>query len=385
MRIVHIVPSLEFDKGGPSRSVTGLASAQASLGYDVGIVAGRAGRDVSADAIGVELIVEPHLPAPFEIPSFRLLRRMSQTLSKADIVHLHSVWNGTISLAAYLCRKAQKPFALSPRGMLDAYNVRHHGSFKAAYLWAIERRNLRSAAAFHFLGEDELRGCQWLPEVRSKPCAVIPNGLDIEASQSGAARGFSFPARPHVMANLVFLGRLHRIKDLPFQIEVVAALRRRAVNVHLHLVGPDGGEEARLRSLVGELRLESEVSFVGPIYDVKRLAMLRCATAVLLTSLYECDSRTAAETMAVGGLMLTTRSCNLGSAAASNAVIEIERDAELFADKVMQVIADKHGSQEIRANAMGYARRNLSWSGVAQRTLDFYGQVLCEGRQACAA
>lgn len=151
LKVLHVVPGLDPAAGGPSRSVLGLARAQAANGASVSLVTGgtatpSAGEmsDPGAGDSSNGLLIRqgPILLQRYAIPAPRLMRILHRSIRTADIVHLHSLWNGVITGAAWLARRHRKPVVLSPHGMLDARNIKRRGGFKRWYLRLVDGRNL---------------------------------------------------------------------------------------------------------------------------------------------------------------------------------------------------------------------------------------------------
>lgn len=379
LRVLHVVPGLDPAAGGPSRSVLGLARAQAVSGASVDLVAGGdAHGDHAVD--GLRVRCGPFLTQRFAIPAPRLTRTLHQAMQVADVVHLHSLWNGVITQAGWLGRWCQKPMVLSPRGMLDAHNMQRRGRFKQWYLRLVEQRNLNALAAFHFLDETERDGCDWLAPARERPAVIQPNGLDLDALQHRLsavpldlpARSVADPAARH----LVFLGRLNVIKGLELQLEMLADVRAAGLPVHLHWIGPDDGEWPRLRELAGRLGVADALHWKGPLYGEERLGWLRAADAVLLTSHYECNSNMAAETLAVGGVLLATDTCHLDRAAAADAARVVPRERGPLSAALLELLRHAEAVQALRAGGQTFARAELDWQPLAERMLDFYRTLL---------
>lgn len=379
LRVLHVVPGLDPAAGGPSRSVLGLARAQAISGASVDLVAGGdAHGDRAVD--GLRVRYGPFLTQRFAIPAPRLTRTLHQAMQLADVVHLHSLWNGVITQAGWLGRWCKKPMVLSPRGMLDAHNIQRRGRFKQWYLRLAEQRNLNALAAFHFLDETERDGCDWLAPARVRPAVIQPNGLDLAALRHRLdavphdlpARTVADPAARH----LVFLGRLNVIKGLELQLEVLADARAARQPVHLHWIGPDDGEWPKLRKLAGQLGVADALHWQGPLYGDERLGWLRAADAVLLTSRYECNSNMAAETLAVGGVLLATDSCHLDRAAAAGAARVVPRERRPLSAALLELLCHAEAAQALRTGGLAFARAELDWQPLAERMLDFYRTLL---------
>lgn len=103
-----------------------------------------------------------------------------------------------------------------------------------------------------------------------KKLHVIYNSLDYD-KQTGLREKVSkeSPYLEHfnnTCKNLIFIGRLTKIKKLDQLIKAVSKLKEKQYNVNLTFVG-DGEEMTRLRSLAKKLNLEQQIWFFGACYD----------------------------------------------------------------------------------------------------------------------
>ena len=387
LRILHVIPSTGLDRGGPSRSVLELCRAQARMGATVALFTGGEPEQPGGNTEkGMELLFAKHLPLPFEIPNHRSLYKLRTEIAKAEIVHLHSLWNGTITLAAILCRRAQKPFVLSPRGMLDRTNVAHRRRLKALYYRLLEHRNLAAVAGWHFLDKNEQSGCQWFssPQMNNKPVLIMPNGLEVDKISSRAEAVKTCVLDKHTnTVKLLFLGRLHPIKGLNMQVEILSRLRRNGIDACLYLVGPDDGAAGEIIQIARRLGVIDHLYITGPIYTDERYALLKKSDAVLLTSYYECNSMTAAETAAVGGVLVGTETCHLDVLNEAGAAVVVRRSAAEMEKAIGTLLKTPGKAKKLRNVAQNYAKRNLSLARLGSSTLEFYRKILEE--KPCAA
>lgn len=319
-----------------------------------------------------------HLRSPFEIPGPRLAANLWQAIGRADIVHLHSVWNGTISLSEIICRIKGVPYVLSPRGMLDAHNMQRRPWLKKVAYHAFERGNLAGVAGWHFLDQTEQEGCSWLPPAaNARKVLIAPNGLDVASIDASADRPpVSFPWNQSGEINLVFLGRIHPIKGLELALEAVRVLADAGVRCVLHLIGPDDGCLNDLLEYARALRIADRVKHLGAIYGEERFSILRQADAVILTSHYECNSVTAAETIAAGGLLIATDTCHMEVARGAGAAVVVPRDRFKLAEAIREHVKDPARSKYARESARRFARESLAWPPLAERMIAFYHRVL---------
>lgn len=385
IRVLHVLPSIALDRGGPSRCVMGLAQAEAHSGASVELVAAQdSGTGAVASLGGVKLSGGRHLPVLLEIPGPGLAVTLWKAIGRADIVHLHSVWNGTVSMTEMMCRARRVPYVLSPMGMLDAHNMKRRPRLKKAAYQILERGNLAGVAGWHFLDSTEREGCSWLPPAANAQNVLIaPNGLDVPAIQAAADRPeASFLADKEGDINLVFLGRIHPIKGLDLALEAVRTLADAGVRCVLHLIGPDDGCLTSLLDQAQSLQIRDRVRHWGAIYGEERFSILRDADAVILTSHYECNSVTAAETIAAGGLLIATETCHLDVARNAGAAVVVPRDRVKLADAIMEWVKDPVRSRHVRKKARRFAQDCLAAPALAERMLAFYHEVL--GHPKCA-
>ncbi len=379
LRVVHVVPSLNVGGGGPARSVIRLACAQQRLGAQVLVVSGengQGGKDDAAEDSNGELEIRHcrQLPLPFELPSCGMLRTLEREIAKADLAHLHSLWNGTITAAARIARNSGVPYVISPRGMLDPEAIRQKRTFKRLYRMLVDHSTSNGAAGFHFLTTDERATAVWPPHAGQRT-AVIPNGIEVDAVQQAAGL-FSPTMFLDAGPNLLYLGRLHPTKGLGLQLDALSGLKNRGIEARLFFIGPDGGDAARLRKLARAARVDEQVQILPPVYGDQRLALLKAADCVLLTSHFEGNSVSAMETMAVGGLLIATDTTHLDEAARYDAAIVVKREATAVSDAVTQVLNTPEFGQSVRKRAVEYARTSLESAVIARRMLSFYDEVL---------
>ncbi len=376
LRVVQVLASLSASHGGPTRALLGLAGALRRQQVEVTLLTGIDADMLRPDDPALPLRAGRRLPLPFELPGARLLGAMNAAIRAADVVHVHSLWNGMSTAAGWLARRHGKTLVLSTHGTLDGQGMRQRARFKRLYLACIENANIAAVSGFHFLDAAERDASRWHPAVARRPCLVMPNGVDVAAIQRRlqslpdcfAHRPDAAPAAIH----LVYLGRLHAIKGLALQLEVVADLRAAGLPVHLHLIGPDHGDEASLRAQATALAMGECVHFHGALYGDERLAWLRDADAVLLTSLTEANSISAAEAFAAGGLLVATDSCNLQSAAEAGAVTQTPRTRAALVATLRRLLADTDAGRAQRVAGLRHAREQLNWDALALQMRGFY-------------
>ena len=81
---------------------------------------------------------------------------------------------------------------------------------------------------------------------------------------------------------------------------------------------------------------------------------------ILLTSFYECNSILALEVAACGGVLLTTKNCNLDFLIENKAAIEINTNYKIASKQILNIIKKKKMTNKIRSNAVDYSLKHNS-------------------------
>jgi glycosyltransferase involved in cell wall biosynthesis len=214
MKICHVVPSLQEQHGGPSKSVRALCRALAQTGHSVELL-------TTATEVPAEGTDE--MESGVRIRTFRrdwpqrlyFSSGLQQALAKTDaeLIHHHALWLRTLHYAHRTAAKKGIPLVTSPRGMMSPWAWRHHGWRKAASRTLIHPGALTSTTGWHVTAPSEESDVRALGF--TQPICVAPNGVDAP-TEAEVARGKEYwhatcPAtinRPTAL----FYGRFHQKK-----------------------------------------------------------------------------------------------------------------------------------------------------------------------------
>ena len=243
----------------------------------------------------------------------------------AELVHAHGVWMYPSVVATRWQRRTQKPYLISPHGMLDPWAVRNSRWKKALAHLLYESRFQGGAACLRALCVAEAEGIR--KHGSRNPIVVIPNGVDLPAQLSDTPPDWH--ARiPAGKRTLLYLGRIHPKKNLQSLLHAWSGLSKRYATVaegwHLVIAGWDqGGYQAQLMKLAGELAIESSISFVGPQYDEAKHRTLSATDAFVLPSLSEGLPMAVLEAWAYRLPVAMTSECNIPKAFEVDAAVQI--------------------------------------------------------------
>ncbi|MGH9807359.1 MAG: glycosyltransferase, partial [Terriglobia bacterium] len=319
MRILHVVPTYlpAYRYGGPIHSVHGLCKALAAAGHDVHVFTTNVdGPGNSAVRLGVPAVVDGVVVNYF---ASKILRRLflsppmasalDAEMSRFEIVHLHSIFLWPTWAAARRARRMGVPYVCAPRGMLVKELVRRRSRWlKSAWLALVERRNLEGAAAIHATSElerDDIREFHY----RLPPIHVVPNGIEPcqDAAPAAAPPSWLSAIDPNQPV-IAFIGRISWKKGLDRLLPALAHVP----GAVLVVAGPDeDGIRPELEKLAQAKGVMNRVRFVGPVYGMDKLALLRRASVLAAPSYSENFGNVVLEAMAAGVPVVVTREVGL--------------------------------------------------------------------------
>lgn len=280
--------------------------------------------------------------------------------SRANIVHLHGVWDPIVRAVALGCARVRVPTVISSHGMVHPLALERSWLKKRAYM-AMYPSVFRWPAEWLCLNKEE---ADWASERLKVRTTIAPPGIDVsEFDQKSKGAEIQLPPIRAGEKMALFVGRLERVKGLDLLIDAFR-LTRSAINVRLIIAGPDQGE---LRSLVRQCShygLSDRVHFTGLVDSTRRLQLLRTASLYVHRPRYEGFGLAVAEAMASRLPVLTTAACKLPGAAASDALRCVLDDSRTFADQFDLLMEDENERRALGIRARVWVESNLSWDAV---------------------
>lgn len=385
MRVIHIcayyAPAYVY--GGPVRSIHALCMAQQAAGMSVQVFTttanGRTRLEPAPDGREVDKIRVRY----FELsPPARLLgaRDLAPALARAvdevGVVHIHGLFNRTVWDAAAVLHAANKPYVLSPRGMLEPPALAHH-RWRKRLTWHLrDRAVVARARVLHATSTFE--AATLAREHGPSRVVQIPNAVAVEEPRlqdvSALRQSLGIPADAPVVLSL---GRLHAIKRLDLVAAAFLELRQRAPSAHLVFAGPD---EQQLRPALSRQLAEADhhVHWIESVNDDAKRALLAAATVLVQCSDSESFGMSVAEALAAGTPVVVTRTCPWQEIEEWGCGSWVEQSAPAISAALYTIVAD----QELR-RAQGHAARRLIEARMAPpRVANAWHQVYVDAARA---
>lgn len=366
MKVVHVTSSLVRKAAGVREVVLGLAKAQVASGLDVEVL-GLEHPDWKVERDEWDGI-PTHVVPVFGPRQFGYSPKMTAALMdlRPNLVHLHGLWMHPGRCVMNWQQFTQKPYMISPHGMLSEAALSYGPKKKRVASWLFQNAVLRQAAAFHATSEGETK------EVRAyglkQRIFAVPNGIsEISLPQEDAEPG----------RVILSLGRIHRIKALDNLIMAWKTLEEDFSDWSVEIVGPDeGGEADRLLALISKIGVQ-RVKIRGPVHNAAKVKLMARAGLFALPTRSENFAITVAESLMLEVPVvsshgapwsgLETERCGLWVPFGANAMAEGLR-------KLLSLNDEERRAMGVRGRA--WMLREFSWPSVSQQLSQCYAKVL---------
>jgi glycosyltransferase involved in cell wall biosynthesis len=384
MRLLHVVHTLNPDRGGPSESVRMFARAHQLAGNEVEVAtldAPDAGP--AADAWQSQMLCPVHPCGPGKSNyglSLKLDEWLDANRSRFDGVIVNGVWqyHGVAARKAFAGRK---PYVVFAHGMLDPYFRNRYPlkHLKKLVYWTLqERRNLVSAQAVCFTSEEEKRVAAQGFLFANFKRAVVPYGTmgptgDPEALKQAFYTAYpQFPGRKY----LLFLGRIHPKKGCDLLIEAFAKVA--SPDLHLVMAGPDEtGWGEKLRSQAKQLGIADRITWTGMIRGDEKWGAFYGAEAFILPSHQENFGIAVADALACGTIPLLSDKVNIAPRVYKEGAGLMQPDTLAGTRELITTFEGLTAQQlaTLRTNALACYRQNYALGSAAQAVYQALGLI----------
>lgn len=384
--ILHVIPYMHASAGGPPVVVENFIAEANRLGHCSEIVSTLS--YCNGDESALRKRLEKLTPTTFltSLETVPVIGRSGAAqidahVRRADIVHVHTLWNPLNVSARYACLKHDRPYVLMPHGMLDPYSLSIKALRKSTYLRFFERRNMASARRMIYTTSEEERLAA-LAGLPLPPAALVPLGARASSASTADLRRQFLARFPQAEGKrrLLFLGRLHPKKGIDRILNALQDVRRSIPDVLLILAGDGEPQYARdIRQLVSSPSLDDHVLFAGHLDGELKWAAFAAAELFLLPSRQENFAITVAEAMQMGVPVVITDKVNTWPYVeeAGAGVVLAERDIDVLLPRAMEtLLMDDATRSRMTAQGRRFARDRLTWHASAQKLLACYGEVL---------
>ena len=371
MHIVHTVSSVSSEAAGTSYVVPRLCQTLAELGNEVDLLSlGTPGAAVDENYKHTSFQVNFDSVALFQKLGISSAMRSALLKSDGEIFHSHGLWMMPNIYPAQVSRKSNRPFVLSPHGMLAPKALEISKNRKRVFGTVFQRQALRTTTVFHATSELEFESIRAFG--LSQPVAIIPNGVDIpEAGHAGRGK-----ARKTVL----YLGRIHPIKNLETLLAAWKTIQHDHDDWSLTICGtgePDYIQQ--LQQLMTTLKLDRAV-ISDPVYGSAKQVLYEQAELYVLPSKSENFAMTVAESLACGTPVISTKGAPWAGLESNGCGWWVDHGVE----PMVTVLQNAMSLSAKHRQAMGHRGRDwmaadFSWEAISRQMLEVYQWAIAGG------
>lgn len=216
-----------------------------------------------------------------------------------DLIHIHGIWLPLVVATAWWAGLLQIPVVTSTHGMLLPWAFSFKRSKKLLAWWLYQRWLLQDCACLHATSDVERAEAARLG--LKAPVAVVPLGIGALPREAKPITQLGDGPR-----GVLYLGRLHPVKNLPSLIKAWASKPRHGWQ--LHLVGPEEeGHRVELERQVAEAGLQGSILFHGAANEAAKWDWIERCEVLVLPSFSENFGIVVAEALAMSRPVIASR------------------------------------------------------------------------------
>jgi len=368
--VLHVVPSVNSLTGGPSESVTQLASE--NVGHRILSQDNQWRGEIAHEGKWAGITAKGY-------PSLRKLRGFDFPFSvtknfpefASDIIHSHGLWMAHSIIADGLRAKGNGLHVVSPRGMLEAYSLKRSALQKRVVWKCFQQRVLSNANAFHATSETEADNIRRLGF--PQPIGIIPNGIVLSGNTASKKRHEG-------TFRLFFMSRIDKKKGLLELIESLADQTEDLPDWSLSIAGKgDDDYEQLCRDKAQQVGLKDRISWHGHVSGEAKEALFQKADVFVLPTYSENFGNVVLEALDHQVPVMTTTGTPWEVLEQENCGWYIEPGLGSLRQAMPRVLATSR--EELRE--MGVrgkeVAKDYSWESVRSKFLQFYRWICGHG------
>ena len=370
MRILQTIAGFGSHSGGTSTCTYDLLTAMHKAGCDVDLMTMQTDDVMGHGESWIRALANDAIsPYGYSRNMNRFLRR-----SDHDLYHTNGMWMHCNHITCAVARKKQKPYVITPHGMLYPQAMAR-SAWKKQLLLRLGGvdKDLRLAACIHCTCMEEMKHYRELGY--ENPVAVIPNPVPIPSFVNELKCDRS-------VKRIGFLGRLHPRKNVDALIETWIALGNNVKDAQLVIMGK--GEppyEQMLKKRVASHGLKN-VEFAGFVTGREKFERLASLTALCVPSDFENFGMIVTEALSVGTPVIASLGTPWEELNTCHCGYWVSNDVNTLANTIAQVLdlpADE--ISQMGKNGKQLVRVKYQDTQVAKMMAQLYSWIIDGGKK----
>jgi glycosyltransferase involved in cell wall biosynthesis len=367
VKILHTISRLGLNDGGPSHSVFYTVKGLRAQGLSVDILTyqpDKGDRFISEEDYIIALSNKKSFLA--YSPAYKRYLENHQY----DIYHTQGIWEYPTCIAAKIARKQNKPYLITPRGMLYPQAFNHSNLKKKLFLKLFLLNDLNKAAAVHATCLEEMQHLRNLG-VKS-PIAMIPNPVAIKNCELKIT---------NYGMRIGYLGRVHPRKNIERLLNVWNKLNLDATDAELMIIG-DGDENYMNFLHAEQKRLNlKKIIFTGFLSGKEKEDTLKSLSYLVVPSDFENFGMIVPEALILGIPVIASKGTPWEELETHNCGWWVENDVETLAVTIEKAIRLPEKERiEMGKRGQELVKNNYSIEVVSKKMGQLYGWILNGGK-----
>jgi len=219
---------------------------------------------------------------------------------KYNVIHIHGIWSPINTFVPILAILFNKPFIISPQGMLEPWALSFKKIKKFFFLHFIWKFIFLKSKKIIFTSNQEYKNFKKLNIIQNYNFEVIPNGFYIEGKND-------IVKNKKKINKLLFLSRIHKKKGIEILIEVFKELNPPSWNLEIIGTGEKKFVE-KLKQKSGKNFINKKIFFLGFKNSHQKKKYFKSSDIFVLPSYSENFGIVVPEALSFGVPVLTTKS-----------------------------------------------------------------------------
>lgn len=291
---------------------------------------------------------------------------------KADIVHLHSVWQHyNIVFAKYL-KSINKPYVVTIHSGLTEDRIKQSNyRIKQLYHILFQKKIFDNANGLHAITREEISDIS--KYTNNNNIFFVPNGIDLDY----------YTLENKIYDNeerkikIGYLGRFGQEKNIKNLIIAISTLPNEyKEKIKCQLIGPIDKETKILIQLVSDLKLTAYIEFTGPLYNEEKYKKLNSLDFYVHPAYSDVVSIAVMEAMASGLPCLITRTSQVAYYYNSNSFIMVEPLFFEIKRGLIEMIDNRKNWDKMSESSLRLIKNELNWKSVSIQLLKQYENII---------
>lgn len=382
MKILHVIPSIDPESGGPAEALLTLVRLAKISGNEITIVATTEGE--KSDKFQVhkakleefsKVLIFPFFGTHSHKVSLSLHRWLKTNIYSFDVLHIHAAFSLTSSFAAKQALKRNIPYVFRPLGTLSDSSILHKSSFlKRLYYSIFEEKTVLGAAVVHVTSRQEAESVRNLNAKRIQTVPVFT--FENIPTESDSSKKDEFHDRSPIL--LGFLGRLHSKKNVDLLIQALKMLNFSEEKFRLRIAGKgDAKYIHRIKKLALELKVENYIDWVGFVSGEEKEAFFKDIDLFVSPSLHENFGIAAVEAMSRKVPCVLSRGHEFLSQSTTDNCVFCELSVVSVAKAITEIIEmDNNERSKMIKSGRKYIEKTFSLSSVSNQLQEMYESAI---------